>query len=1271
MFTKRCIASFLTNLFCAGLIRGQAPQISLPLGHTKEISTIDYSPDGKYIITASDDNTAVLWEAASGKLLYKLQEHSSRVTSAKFNSDGKYIVTTSFDRYAIIWDVMTGKLLFKLPGHKSEIYYAEFSPDGKYVVTASRDKSAIIWKTESGSIHSQLKKHRSTVSSAHFSADGRYVVTASNDSTAALWDVSSGKWLQSLTAHTGKINSANFNVNGNIVTASDDSTVIIWDTAGQFLQRLPAQANKVIFAGFSRTARYLLTINRDTAEGLKDTTFVWDSTGTLLWKFAGHSKKINSACFSPNEKYVVTASSDNTAIVWNIATGSIVHKLRGYAWEVNQAIFSPDESSVLLASYNKALIYDALTGKLVNKLEGYSRRVFNAKITPEGKNFVSVLDDNSITVREVSSGKLLHQLHQKGPITFANLSDDGKYLLSSASNINKVIIWDLATGKRFRELAGHNKKVNSANFSPDGNFIVTASNDRTAILWDTAGNIIHQIAEYSDDVEYAGFSPNGKYILTVSKDTATLWDTSGALVQKLENHERRINYAGFSTKGNFIVTASDDNRAAIWDSSGKMLHILSEHSKAVSSASFSADSKRLVTSSWDKTARIWDTNGTSLHILEGHSGRINSAVFSPDGKYIVTASDDKTAAVWDAFTGQRLFKLAGHSHMVVSANFSPDGSYIVTNSEDNTLKFWQTSTGSLLFTFITLENNHYLVLDGAGRYDGTDPARKFIHYTCNAEVIELDQFKELSWEPGLASKIMGVNKEAITAKKLSEIDLCRFTPNVESKKDTTGVFRFNVIAQKGGLGNVLLFVNGKNIKTYTPDQLTKLDTSYTFTVNEKDIADYLITDAENKLEVKALTANGQMESRGVVVTAFNDNITDKNTHEPPNVYILSVGISQYKGDKLRLAYAAKDAVDFSGTITAASKKLFNIQDSNHVFTYLFSTEEGDYYKPSKANIKSRFDSISRQAKANDILIIFFAGHGMVGSNKLFYYLSQEAASLDITGFEKDVAISSEELARWMNKIKAQKQLLILDACNSGQVVQEMKEIISKREIPADQQRALERLRDRTGTYILSAATATQAAFETSLYGQGLLTYSLLYGIKFGECLKDKQFIDVAQWYNFAVDKVTLLAKDIGGRQDPQMLGPASFEIGKVDSEVAEAIKLSDEKVIFDASKFRPLGESLDTLAFSDLIDNQLLQLGSRGKECPFVFVKGNTFSKAYSLDGYYGTSNDTLTAKVAILKGAKELVEKFEMSRPISQKEELASEIATRVKNYFSKRKNI
>jgi uncharacterized caspase-like protein len=140
----------------------------------------------------------------------------------------------------------------------------------------------------------------------------------------------------------------------------------------------------------------------------------------------------------------------------------------------------------------------------------------------------------------------------------------------------------------------------------------------------------------------------------------------------------------------------------------------------------------------------------------------------------------------------------------------------------------------------------------------------------------------------------------------------------------------------------------------------------------------------------------------------------------------------------------------------------------------------NHWPSKKQNIKKAFDSIAKIATANDILLIFLSGHGVL-NNKKFYYLTADASAFEINGVENEVAISDEELNLWMRNIYAKKQVLILDACNSGQAINSL---ITRKDIPADQQRALERLRDMTGTYMLSASSINQSAYEMSLYGQG-------------------------------------------------------------------------------------------------------------------------------------------------------------------------------------------
>jgi WD40 repeat protein len=117
-----------------------------------------------------------------------LYSHKGRVTSAHFSPDGSQVVTASEDNTARLWDVASGQELAVLRGHETGVYSAHFSPDGSQVVTASEDSTARLWDVASGQELAVLKGHESVVRSAHFSPDGSQVVTASRDKTARLWD---------------------------------------------------------------------------------------------------------------------------------------------------------------------------------------------------------------------------------------------------------------------------------------------------------------------------------------------------------------------------------------------------------------------------------------------------------------------------------------------------------------------------------------------------------------------------------------------------------------------------------------------------------------------------------------------------------------------------------------------------------------------------------------------------------------------------------------------------------------------------------------------------------------------------------------------------------------------------------------------------------------------------------------------------------------------------------------------------------------------------
>jgi len=302
----------------------------------------------------------------------------------------------------------------------------------------------------------------------------------------------------------------------------------------------------------------------------------------------------------------------------------------------------------------------------------------------------------------------------------AAYSPDGGRIVT-ASDDKTARIWDARTGAELAVLSGHRGGINSAAYSPDGGRIVTASNDKTARIWDArTGAPLAVLSGHGDRILSAAYSPDGNRIVTASNDkTARVWDAqTGAELAVLSGHRDRINWGVYSPDGTRIVTASNDNTARVWDArTGAELAALSGHGDRILSAAYSPDGHRIVTASNDKTARVWDARtGAELAVLSGHGDIVKKAAYSPDGAHIVSVSADKTARIWDALTGAPLAVLSGHAGDVTSGAYSPDGTRIVTASFDKTARIWDARTGAEL---AVLSGHASVVWSTAYSPDGT------------------------------------------------------------------------------------------------------------------------------------------------------------------------------------------------------------------------------------------------------------------------------------------------------------------------------------------------------------------------------------------------------------------------------------------------------------------------------------------------------------------------------------------------------------------------
>ena len=249
-----------------------------------------------------------------------------------------------------------------------------------------------------------------------------------------------------------------------------------------------------------------------------------------------------------------------------------------------------------------------------------------------------------------------------------------------------------------RQFVGHNGGINSVSFSPNGDAIATASDDKSAKLWDLQGNCLLTFIGHNDSVNSVSFSPTENVLITASDDrTAKLWDLRGDCLQNFTRHRDWVTNVSFSPTQNAIATTSRDNTAKLWDFQGNCLLTFTKHNDSVTSVSFSPTQDTLATSSRDNTGKLWDLHGNCLVTFAGHTRLVNSVSFSPNGDAIATASSDTTAKLWD-LQGNCLLTFTGHNDSVTSVSFSPKGNAIATASKDDTAKLWDLQ-GNCLVTF--------------------------------------------------------------------------------------------------------------------------------------------------------------------------------------------------------------------------------------------------------------------------------------------------------------------------------------------------------------------------------------------------------------------------------------------------------------------------------------------------------------------------------------------------------------------------------------------
>ncbi|MBC7744081.1 MAG: caspase family protein, partial [Flavobacterium sp.] len=474
-----------------------------------------------------------------------------------------------------------------------------------------------------------------------------------------------------------------------------------------------------------------------------------------------------------------------------------------------------------------------------------------------------------------------------------------------------------------------------------------------------------------------------------------------------------------------------------------------------------------------------------------------------DLSLVFTGSSTGYISAYDA-NGTALYGKQVHESGVRSILLSPDNKFIYTISYDQTIKVLRAATGEILGTlYLFNDGNDYVFVGVDGRFDGSDGGMKRLYYIKNRAKISLDLVYEKFYTPNLYQRLINGevldpiddNIKIAPQVRIAYAEIARNLTveeeGIPTYQNTTGAaaITVNAFAPDDTIEEIRLFHNGKIVnlatrglfvtdnasgnetKTYTVNLLPGINNFRAVALNSQR--------TESKPDEIAVNYNNGAPAPNIPVVADLNKVPVSLIDKNATLHLIVVGINKYQNEKMSLNYALADATAFKDEAELGAKTVITTTK-----TY-FVTDE----KANKEGIVQAFTEVQKAAKPQDVFVFYYAGHGVISQkNKEFYLVPTDVT--DLKNVDEALAqkgIPSKLLQQYAIDIAAQKQVFILDACQSAGAFEAM--------LAADgnQQKSLAVVARSTGTHWIAASGSQQFANEFSQLGHGAFTYVLLQG----------------------------------------------------------------------------------------------------------------------------------------------------------------------------------
>ena len=400
----------------------------------------------------------------------------------------------------------------------------------------------------------------------------------------------------------------------------------------------------------------------------------WDGTGELL-----------------------AAGAGNAVQLWDTVAGREVRRFLGHAGRVLGVAFAPHGGLLASAAEDGTVrLWDVVTGEEAGCFSGHEGAVWSVAFARSGELLVSAAADGTARIWEMAGRRELHRLPHPQPVRCAAFSPDGATVATGAAD-GTLRLWSTVAGTEALSIGRHTGPALAVDFRLDGRYFASASEDRTARVWDLEGRELCRFQGHEGTVLDVAWSPDGRVLATASDDRSVrLWDViSKRELSALQGHEAPVRAVAWSPDGRRLASGAEDRTVRLWDrASGQEARRLTAWRGGVWSVSFNRDGRGLVSLADDRSIRYWDVvSGQTLQRLKGHPSWERNAAFSPDGTLLAGVAGGDAVRLWNLASGQELQRFVGHEARVMAVDFSPDARSLASGAADRTLRLWDLESG--------------------------------------------------------------------------------------------------------------------------------------------------------------------------------------------------------------------------------------------------------------------------------------------------------------------------------------------------------------------------------------------------------------------------------------------------------------------------------------------------------------------------------------------------------------------------------------------------